>query len=193
MKDQLRTASPAAARKGRGKLELTKADYDAWKKGEVRLSEIAVRFGSSVAAVSKAMKRLKPSGEPVALKPPAASLPAGQVPAGDPMLVQPIWAQGEKGYTEDDVMLLASSATFGALLKAHKKLASQEELGPTALKAYAGVVDWAVLQLDKLGVISLQKAEQENLPQLTIRVMSAEEEAALRRGDHLHVAQDEAA
>ncbi|MGE3475064.1 MAG: hypothetical protein AB7H70_04580 [Rhodospirillaceae bacterium] len=72
-------------------------------------------------------------------------------------------------------------------------LASQQDVGPTALKTCAGVVQWSIEQLDALGVISLNKMEQEQLPVLRIEVMTPEEEEALRRGDHLKGEQPKAA
>ncbi len=178
---------PKVGRPPKGKF--TETDLRAWQDGKVQLSELATRAGISVAAVSKAMKKLRIAtpAKGISEFSPGPSTPtsAAPVPAGDQMLVQPIWRQGTEGFTETDVMTLARSAAYGALLQAHRVLASQQEIGPTALKMYFGVAQQSVEQLDRLGVISLAKTEQEQLPKLTVQVMTEEEEEALRSGDHL--------
>lgn len=168
------------------KANITESDFNDWQQGKVQLAELASRCGVSVAAVSKAMKKHRPLASPAPLledSPTIAPSRAGVGP-GDRMLVQPIWQQGPDGFQGDDVMTLARSAAYGALLQAHRVLASQADVGPTQLKVCAGVVQWSIDQLDRLGVISLDKMEHEQLPKLRIEVMTEEEEESLRRGNH---------
>jgi len=82
-----------------------------------------------------------------------------------------------EGFTEQDATTIAASAAFGILLQANTELLNHE-IAPSSLKALSTAVSSALEILRDLSIIT--SAEQRNPPQLIVRVLTEDEEQAIR-------------
>lgn len=168
---------------------LSKGDYEAWRRGEVGLEDLAAKVGVSGPAVSKAFRKWKRADAAAATT--TTTSPASTTPAAppadpgpaDPAATPPPSASlpALPAFNSGDALILLKSAAIATLVRSHATLVSPGALGASALKALSTAIMTASETLVRTGVLRLDDIESDRPRDLIVRVLTEDEEREIRR------------
>ena len=174
-------------------------DVDAFVAGRLVLADLAAKASVSPQAASKWLRRRGLGRSPTA---PSAGLAgattaplrAGAAGAAPPPTGTPAAALSrhealaDLGHDQAALRSVACGALIAAVARANHLLAGTEPLGPSGLKGIVAAVVAATETLSRLGALVLDEGDAKKPTELHVRVMTAEETAAIVAG---HEADDQ--